>query len=143
MILYAFFSNLNNRDRTRAPKGDAMTTTAIPMWVQEMQRDNINDEIESIHLRLLEDKKYCAYLHAVYDAQAIEGSLAADNVMAAMMIRDAARTTGNAKLADEKLGIIVNALNVVLRHHGDSRKQRCNMIGGQIMPEYRSEEREP
>ena len=46
--------------------------------------------VEEIHLMLYEDDDYQRFLYAVYDEQAIEGSLAADNIMAAGMIRDKA-----------------------------------------------------
>jgi hypothetical protein len=99
-------------------------------------RRTLNDQIEEIHLALYDtDEKYTEYLYAVYDEQAIEGSLAADNFKAAEIIREYARKKESIEVARQKLATIVKCLNVVLRRYkGMSRKERRNMIGGQIMP---------
>ena len=55
---------------------------------------SLNDIVEDIHRDLVnESEQYRSYLRAVYDAHAVEGSLAADNTLAAMLIRDRARRT--------------------------------------------------
>ena len=108
----------------------------ITEWTRFMKTERtLNDMVEDIHRVLVnEDEKYRAYLRAVYDAHAIEGSLAADNVLAAMIIRDNAKDTGVSDVANEKLAIINLALNVVLRRYHASRKQRRNMIAGEEVP---------
>jgi hypothetical protein len=63
----------------------------------------------------------------------VEGSLAADNIMAAEMIRDKAKAAGS-ELASEKLATISKALGVVQRRYGFSRKERRNMVRGEIVP---------
>ena len=85
---------------------------------------NLNDRVEEIHRALVEDENYLRLLYAVHDKQAIEGSLAVDNMMAARMIRDKAKGAGDLDVAHEKLTTIVKALNVVLRRYNISRKQR-------------------
>jgi hypothetical protein len=71
----------------------------------------------------------------VYDEQAVEGSLAADNVMAATMIREYAKKVDeDHALANEKLATISKALGVVLRRYEISRKERRNMIHGETVP---------
>ena len=67
--------------------------------------------------------KFNRYLQAVYDEQAVEGSLAADNIGAAIMIREKAIELG-LPLADEKWATISKSLGVVLRRYGLSRKER-------------------
>ena len=110
--------------------------TNIADWTRFMKAERtLNDLVEDIHRVLVnEDDQYRAYLRAVYDAHAIEGSLAADNVMAAMIIRDKAKETQVSDVANEKLAIINLALGVVLRRYHASRKQRRNMIAGEEVP---------
>jgi len=94
----------------------------------------LNDLVEDIHRELVSDDKYRLYLRAVYDAHAVEGSLAADNVLAAMMIRKKADERGISEVADEKLAVINMSLNVVLRRYHASRKQRRNTVAGEEIP---------
>lgn len=98
----------------------------------------INDYVEEMHLILIDDTevrdKYQGFLWAVYDEQAVEGSLSADNTMAAMMIRDRAREIeDNHPLTGEKLATISKALGVVLRRYHQSRKERRLMVDGEIV----------
>lgn len=96
----------------------------------------LNDQVEEIHLSLYDSHdKYTEYLYAVYDEQAIEGSLAADNFKAAEIIREEAKKRGKVEVARQKLATIVKSLNIVLRrYNGCSRKERRNMIGGEVLP---------
>jgi hypothetical protein len=101
-------------------------------WTRYLKAERtLNDMVEDIHRVLIEDEQYRKYLRAVYDAHAVEGSLAADNVMAAMMIRERAKENNVADIANEKLAIINLALGVVLRRYHASRKQRRNMVQGE------------
>ena len=93
----------------------------------------LNDQVEDAYLRLVENEKFQAFIFAVYDEQTVEGSLAADNIMAAEMIRDKAKAAGS-ELASEKLATISKALGVVQRRYGFSRKERRNMVRGKIVP---------
>ena len=98
-------------------------------------RRTLNDQVEDVHIALYDsDKGYTAFLYAVYDEQAVEGSLAADNFKAAELIRDKAKKMNNDELASQKLATIVKTLGVVLRRYGFSRKERRNMIGGEVVP---------
>jgi len=93
----------------------------------------LNDQVEDAYLALVQNEKFQAFIFAVYDEQAVEGSLAADNIMAAEMIRDKAKAAGS-DLAKEKLATISKALGVVQRRYGFSRKERRYMIRGEIIP---------
>ena len=97
-------------------------------------RRTLNDQVEDVHLALYADKQYQDFLYAVYDEQAVEGSLAADNFKAAELIREKAKKMGYEELARQKLATIDKALRVVLRRYGFSRKERRNMIGGEVVP---------
>jgi len=112
----------------------------LPERIEEWERHSkaertLNDLVEDIHRMLVnEDAKYRSYLRAVYDAHAVEGSLAADNVLAAMIIRQKAKDIGSTEVENEKLAVINLALGVVLRRYHSSRKQRRNMVGGEEVP---------
>jgi hypothetical protein len=117
---------------------------ALPATVDGWERfitthRTINDEVESIHLQLLDDQNrrehYTKLLFAVYDEQAVEGSLSCDNCLAAMLIRDVAQENGeNHPLTREKLATISKALGVVMRRYHQSRKERRDMVDGQSVP---------
>jgi hypothetical protein len=98
-------------------------------------RRTINDLVEDIVVRLWEDKDFLKFVDAVYDSDTVEGSMDIDDMMAAMMIRDLAKETGNDELAEKKLDVIVHAMRVVLRRYGQGRKERRDMMGGEIVPE--------
>jgi hypothetical protein len=85
----------------------------------------LNDQVEEIHLLLIDDEQYAAYLAAVRNEQAVEGSLFNDDVMAAGMIRDKARLMGSA-VGTQPLVTVLKCLRVVLRRYGLSRKERRN-----------------
>jgi len=108
----------------------------IEDWERSIKAERtLNDMVEEIHRVLInENAKYREYLRAVYDAHAVEGSLAADNVLAAMIIREKAKSLNSTEVATEKLAIINLALNVVLRRYKASRKQRRNMVAGEEVP---------
>jgi len=110
--------------------------TKIDEWVRQIKAERtLNDLVEDIHRELVnESEDYRAYLRAVYDAHAIEGSLSADNTMAAILIRDKAKADGTTDVAKEKLAVINMALGVVLRRYNASRKQRRNELHGEQVP---------
>jgi len=100
----------------------------------------LNDQVEEVVEQLIEDAKFNRYLQAVYDEQAVEGSLAADNIGAAIMIREKALELGYSSLADEKWATISKALGVVLRRYGLSRKERKNTVNGEVVRGDRDDE---
>lgn len=104
-------------------------------WVKKsgMER-TINDQVEDVHIALVDEgnQEYLDYLDAVYDEQAVEGSLSADNTLAAKMIRDEAVKRNVPRIAQAKLATIVKALGVVLRRYGVSRAERKRMLHGEV-----------
>jgi hypothetical protein len=117
--------------------------TTLEDWISHLkERPSINDLVEDIHKMLIAGdtgKKYIAYLSAVYDEQAVEGSLAADNIEAARMIREKANTIDDHLLQREKLATISKSLGVVLRRYHFSRKERRQMVDGQVVPDNSGE----
>jgi hypothetical protein len=114
----------------------------LPVALNDWQRflksqRTINDLVEDAHRALIESdqsNKYRAFLFAVYDEQAVEGSLAADNIEAARMIREWAKDSDGNELSHEKLATIAKALGVVLRRYHASRKERRQMVDGEVVP---------
>jgi hypothetical protein len=95
---------------------------------------SLNDLVEDQIVALWEDEDFQSYTYAVYDEQAVEGSLALDNGKAAEMIRALAKEKGVKELADQKLSPIVKAMNIVLRRYALSRKERRNTVHGEVVP---------
>lgn len=118
----------------------------LPTSVEEFRsyrkvdlRRTLNDMVEEIHLDLYDTEEYPKLLYAVYDEQAVEGSLSADNILAAQAIRERAKKLGRDEITREKLATIAKALGVVLRRYGFSRKERRNMIHGEVIPNDNNE----
>lgn len=84
----------------------------------------LNDQVDEIHRRLIDDEKYRALLKATRNADAVEGLVKCDDALAAKMIFEEAKRTGIVEVAQVKIADIVKALRVVLRRYGMSRKQR-------------------
>jgi len=124
------------------PKPPALPPTVNDLLAGRITqaRKTLNDHVDDIHQRLWNDPKYQTLLDAVYDEQAVEGSQSADNFLAAQRIRDWAVKNGNTYVQQQKLASIVKALNVVLRRYGISRKQRRNMVAGEIVPDQENGE---
>ena len=119
--------------RPRPPSLPATRQEMIAQRKGEMRR-TLNDHVEDAHLVLYDNEQYQRLLDAVYDEDAVEGSLAADNLEAARMIRDFARIDGrDPYVADKKLATLSKALGVVLRRYGMSRKERSRMIDGETV----------
>lgn len=98
-----------------------------------MRQRTLNDYVDDIHVALWPTAEYRGALEAVYDEDAIEGSLAADNFTAATMIREFARINNVPQVANKKLATIVKALNVVTRRYSISRNERAKTIAGVYM----------
>jgi hypothetical protein len=114
---------------------------SIDDWTRVIKQErSLNDLVEDIHRTLVADPKYRAFLRACWDSQAAEGSLSADNFSAALMIREKAIELDIEEVAREKLATISHALGVVLRRYGASRKQRRNLVGGEIVPNGNGDE---
>jgi hypothetical protein len=110
----------------------------LPATVEDMLArksptlQNLNDHVDSIHVALFAaNERYQKLLDAVHDEEAEEGSLSADNLLAAMMIREYAQKNDNPYVARKKLATIVKSLNVVLRRYHMSRKERAQSIHGE------------
>lgn len=95
----------------------------------------LNDQVEELYLMLFNDPEFTSYTEAVYDEQAVEGSLAIDNAKAAEMLRDKAREVGNEYVSKQKLASLIKSMNVVQRRYGISRNERRSMVHGEVTPD--------
>ena len=100
---------------------------------KSMRERTLNDHVDDIHVLLWSNPNYHRALEAVYDEDAVEGSLSADNFIAAGMIREYAREHELPHVKDKKLATIVKSLNIVLRRYGISRKERAITIGNETI----------
>ena len=119
--------------RKPAPHPLPITKEELEAHLKVFHEPTLNDVVHSYHVAMWEDPQYHRYLDAVYDEDAVEGSLALDNGEAARMIRERAIAADDKRLATKKLATISKALNVVLRRYGISRKERAREVAGQIV----------
>jgi hypothetical protein len=114
----------------------------LPATVEDMQSKRVvkptitlNDMVEEVHFRLYPNPDYAALLNAVWDSEAVEGSLAADNYKAADMIREEAKRQGNTVLSTKNWATIAKSLGVVLRRFESDRKTRRQTVHGERVPD--------
>lgn len=129
---------MNNAIRPR-PEALPATGADLDARLKFPASRTLNDFVQDIHRKLWfsENLDYRNLLDAVYDEDAVEGSLSIDNAKAAEMIRDYAKDQnhGEPYVAGKKLATIVKALNVVLRRYKMSRKERATrMEGEEVQP---------
>jgi len=105
-------------------------------WERKIKSERtLNDHVEDVHVALYDDSsEYRRLLEAVWDSDAVEGSLAIDNTLAAAMLRDKAKGISGNPVGDKKLDTIVKSLTVVLRRYHNSRKERRHTVEGQFIP---------
>ena len=108
----------------------------IDEWTRYIKIERtLNDYVEDVHRALWdESEEYRLFLLAVDDSESVEGSLGADNTMAAQMLRNKAEEINNKEVAKRKLATITKALNVVMRRYHADRKRRKNTVGGEYVP---------
>lgn len=128
-------SDSNTYGRIRRPDAIPLPETRDEMIAQRKGErvKTLNDHVEDLHLSLFtSDPRYDRLLDAVYDEDTLEGSLAADNLEAARMLRDlATKNDRDPYVRDKKLATISKSLGVVLRRYGISRKERSVTVRGE------------
>lgn len=110
--------------------------TKIDDWDRKVKIDRtLNDYVEELHRGAWdEDESYRKFLEAVWDSDAVEGSLAGDNWEAATILRTRAQALPGNPVATKKKDTIVKALGVVLRRYEFSRKERRHTVKGEVVP---------
>lgn len=133
----------NNDNTARIVPGEITRRPAppLPATREEMlsqrkvaSKVTLNDLVEEIHDKLYENPEYQALIFGVWDSEAVEGSLAADNYKASNMIREWAREHGNTVVASKNWATLSKSLGVVLRRFELDRRTRRHMVDGEIVP---------
>ena len=116
--------------------------TALPATRDELlarktmkRGPTLNDDVDRIHVILWDNPDYRRFHDAVFDADAVEGSLTADNFEAARIIREYARQHDEVSYIGRKnLTTLVKSMNVVLRRYHMSRQERATTVQGEAVP---------
>lgn len=109
----------------RVPPPLPETRTALLAQYKLKRKRSINDLVEEIIVKLWDnDADFMRYIDAIYDSQAVEGSLVEDDTMAAQLIRNVAKKDGNGAVADQNLHTIKLAMRVGLRRFDVDRPTR-------------------
>jgi hypothetical protein len=89
------------------------------------RKRSINDLVEEVIVKLWDvDDDFMKYINAIYDSQAVEGSLEEDDTMAAQIIRNVAKKEQRVEVASQNLHTIKLALRVGLRRFDVDRPTR-------------------
>jgi hypothetical protein len=106
-------------------------------WQRTLKSDpQLNDQVEALMPEMVKQQLFRTYINGTTDDDCVEGSMAIDNAKAAEMIRDYVRKQDvSHPLATKKLSVLSKALNVVMKRYNYSRKQRRQMVGGQMVPD--------
>jgi hypothetical protein len=89
------------------------------------RRRSINDLVEEVVLKMWEDdEEFVKLVEAIYDAQAVTGSQADDDVLAAVAILDRAKRDKHAEVALQKVHTVKLAMKVVLNRFQIGRHTR-------------------
>ena len=104
------------------------TRTDLLAGYKLKRRRSINDLVEEIVVKLWDnDEQFMKYVDAIYNEQAVEGSLDEDDTMAAIVIRDTAKRDKHMEVAGQNIRTIKLAMRVCLRRFGISRPEREEM----------------
>jgi hypothetical protein len=94
----------------------------------------LNDYTETCFFALWVEPDFRRLLEAVYDEDAVHGSLAIDDYKAAEMIQQHALGHDIPVVGVKKLATIVKSMRVVARRYHQGRIERRQTVGGQIVP---------
>jgi len=124
------------------PPAPALPATVHDLLAQRrtnLRTRTLNDDVDEIHLALWNDIQYRQFFLPIWREETIEGSFIADDMRAALLIRDYAAKNNKPIAATAKLAAIQRSLGVICRRYGISRKERQNMVSGDTVPQGGSE----
>lgn len=123
----------DNTTRVPAPP---LPATVMDLLAQRktMRSRSLNDDVEDCHLKLYEEPPYRKLFLPIWKEETVEGSFIADDITAAMMIRDFAKKNRLPIASNAKLQAIVRSLGVVCRRYQMDRKTRQGLVGGETVP---------
>lgn len=118
--------------------GDIVEPHRIPPALPETRKDllaqyklkrkrSINDLVEDLVVKLWENDDFQELVEAIYDSDTVHGSMADDDVMAALMIKEYASKNGHTEVAMKNLHTIKLAMRVALRRFSQTRNERFDV----------------
>jgi predicted polyphosphate/ATP-dependent NAD kinase len=109
----------------RVPPPLPDTSAALLAQYKLKRKRSINDLVEEVIVKLWDaNEDFMKLINAVYDSQAVEGSLDDDDTMAAQIIRNYAKENKHVEVAQNNLHTIKLAMRVGLRRFGVDRPTR-------------------
>jgi predicted polyphosphate/ATP-dependent NAD kinase len=109
----------------RVPPPLPDTRTALLAQYKLKRKRSINDLVEEVIVKLWDaNDDFMKLIDAVWDSQAVEGSLDEDDTMAAQIIRNYAKDNNHVEVAQANLHTIKLAMRVGLRRFGIDRPTR-------------------
>jgi hypothetical protein len=100
------------------------TRTDLLTHYKLKRKRTINDLVEDIVVKMWEEEEFQKLVSAIYDSDAVHGSMADDDVMAAVMIKQVAERDNHTEVASKNLHTIKLAMRVVLRRFSQDRGGR-------------------
>jgi hypothetical protein len=127
----ALEANMANSVFHPRPPAPALPSSVTDLLAQRktLRTRSLNDDVEEIHLALWDDLDYRQFFLPIWKEETIEGTFIADELMAAIQIREYANAHQKPIAANAKLAAIIRSLHVVCRRYGISRKERQNLVG--------------
>jgi hypothetical protein len=114
----------NGGELQKVPPALPETRTDLLAHYKLKRKRSINDLVEDIVVKLWEDEEFQKLVDAIYDSDSVHGSMADDDVMAALMIKEVAKKNGPEEVAEKNIHTIKLAMRVVLRRFTQGRSER-------------------
>lgn len=104
----------------------ALPETRVDLLAQYKlkRKPSINDIVANIIVRMWEIEEFQKLVDAIYDSDAVTGSLGDDDVVAAQMIMEFAKREKIEEVSSRKLHTIKLAMRVALRRYNQGRTDR-------------------
>jgi hypothetical protein len=141
-LLLAESKKVNTEENNVVKKTLSQYVSRVPANLDDWQRkikekQNLNDLVETCIRAIMKTdlaELLSAFLSPLYDEETIEGSLAADNLEAANLVREYAKANKPfADLAGKKKATIGKAIRVVMRRYHLGARERRQTVGGEIV----------
>ena len=110
------------------------TRTDLLAGYKLKRRRSINDLVEEIVVKLWDnDEQFMKYVDAIYNEQAVEGSLDDDDTMAAIIIRDTAKRDKHMEVANKIAMVVINKIDRdVIRPGPMAEDRECYAIADEL-----------
>lgn len=100
------------------------TRTDLMAHYKLKRKRSINDLVEEIVVKIWENEEFQKLVSAIYDSDAVHGSMGDDDTMAALMIKGIAEKDQHVEVASKNLHTIKLAMRVALRRFDQGRGNR-------------------